>query len=131
MNSLIEELKKTYDALNRNDIPGFMKIFDPEIERIEPAEIPSDGVFKGLKAVTEHVSKARATWAEGSCKPERFIVDGNRIIVSVHVRVRLKHEKEWREGRVADVFTFADDKVIQFRSVFDEQQILELLEGDY
>ncbi len=36
----IESLKEAYAALNRNDIPGFVKIFDPEIERIEPADFP-------------------------------------------------------------------------------------------
>jgi len=69
----------------------------------------------------------RGTWAEGSCEPERFIVapDADRIIVLIHVRVRLKHETEWREGRIADVYTFRNGKAIHFRTFADEQQALE------
>jgi ketosteroid isomerase-like protein len=121
----IEEIREAYAALNRNDTPGFVAIFDPQIERIEFAGSPHGGTYHGLAAVTEHVSKARATWAEGSCEPQRFIVAGDRVIVFVHVRVRLKHETEWREGDTADVFTFRNGKVVQFRTFADEQQALE------
>jgi hypothetical protein len=44
------------------------------------------------------------------------------VIVFVYVHVRLKHETQWREGRIADVFTFRNGKAIQFRTFADEQQ---------
>jgi hypothetical protein len=120
-----EAIREAYAALNRNDIPGFLAIFDPEIERIEPPGFPLSGTYHGLAAVTAHFEKARRTWAEGSCEPERVIVAGDRVVVLVHVRVRLKNETEWREGRVGDVFTFRNGKVIQFRTFADEKQALE------
>jgi ketosteroid isomerase-like protein len=120
-----EAVRKAYAALNRNDIPGFVTVFDPQIERIEPADFPGGGTYHGLAAVTAHLSKGRGTWAEGGCEPERFIVAGDRLIVSVYVRVRLKHETEWREGRIADVFTFRNGKAIQFRTFADEREALE------
>ncbi len=124
----IESLRAAYAALNQNDIPGFVSIFDPQIERIEPADFPLGGTYKGIEAVKEHVSKGRGTWAEGSCAPERFIIappPGDRIVVLVHVRVRLKNEKEWREGRTADVYTFRNGKAIEFRTFWDERQALD------
>ena len=105
-----EAIRGAYAALNRNDTPGFVAVFDPQVERIEPADFPQGGIYHGLAAVTAHVAKGRGTWAEGSCEPQRFIVAGDRIIVLVHVRVRLKHETEWREGRIADVFTFRNGR---------------------
>jgi hypothetical protein len=47
------------------------------------------------------------------------------IKVLVYVRVRLKHETEWREGRQADVYTFRNGKAIQMRVFADRQQALE------
>lgn len=122
-----EALRAAYAALNRNDIPGFAAVFDPQIERIEPADFPQGGTYRGLEAVKAHISKGRGSWAEGSCEPERFIVvpPGDRIIVLVHVRVRLKHEVEWREGRIADGYTFRDGKAVEFRTFADERQALE------
>src|SRR5438445_11947000 len=103
-------LRDAYAALNRNDIPAFVQIFDPQIERIEPADFPGGGAYHGLDVVKAHLSLHRGNWAEGSCEPQRFIVAGDRIIVFVDVRVRLKHETDWREGRIADVYTFRDGK---------------------
>ena len=120
-----EGLREAYAALNRGDVAGFVNGFDPQIEWSEPVEYPGGGTYYGLAAVTEHASEARDTWAEGSCEPQRFIVVGDKIIVFVHVRVRLKHETEWREGRLADVYTFRDGKVIAFRSFLDRRQALE------
>jgi ketosteroid isomerase-like protein len=119
------ELRHAYAALNRNDIPGFIAVFDPQIERIElipSAEFPQGATYRGLEAVKAHVSKARGTWAEGGCEPERFIVTGDRIVVLVHVRVRLKNETEWREGRTVDVYTFRNGKAIEFRTFASQDE---------
>ena len=122
-----EALRVAYAALNRNDIAGFVAAFDPEVEWIEPAYFPQGGTYRGLEAVGAHICKGRGSWAEGGCEPQRFIAapSGDRVVVFVHVRVRLKHEVEWREGRIADVFTFRNGRVIQFRTFVDERQALQ------
>lgn len=118
-------LKEAYAALNRNDIPAFLNIFDPQIERVEFEGLPGGGTYHGIEEVKAHVSQARETWAEGSCEPEQLIVNGDRIIVLTYVHVKLKHEAEWREGRTTDVYTFRNGKAIQFRTFADRQQALE------
>jgi hypothetical protein len=100
-------------------------VLDPQIERIEPPDFPSGGTYHGVAAVAAHLSRARETWAEGSCEPERFIVAGDKVIVFAHVHVRLKHETEWREGPIADVYTFRNGKAIQMRTFTDRRQALE------
>ncbi len=124
-----QALTDAYTALNRNDLSAFIQLLDPQIERIEFAGLPQACILHGLAAVTAHFSKARATWAEGACTPERFIVtpstEGARIIVFVHVRVRLKSETDWREGDLADVFTFRNSKVIHWRTFADQREGLE------
>ena len=120
-----EALREVYAALNRNDIPEAVKSFDLQIEWIEPLEYPAGGTYHGHARVKAHLSQARSTWAEGSCEPERFIVAGDKIIVFAYVRVRLKQEMEWREGSIADVYTFRNGKAIQMRHFPDRQQALE------
>ena len=125
-----EALKKTYAALNRNDIPGFVELFDDAMEWIEFAESPGGGTYHGKDAVQAHAAQARDTWVEGSCEPEKFIVADDKIIVFVHVRVRLKDEIEWREGRIADVYTFRNGKVIHMRNFLERAQALEWAGAD-
>lgn len=114
-----EILKEVYAALNRNDISGFLKFFDPNIERIEFEGSPSGGVYRGYEEFKAHVIKGRSTWAEGSCNPKCFIISGDKVVVDVHVRVKQKDKEDWIEGRVADGFTFKDGKITQMNSYFE------------
>lgn len=125
----IKAIQEAYIALNRNDISGFIKIFDPHIERVEPEGFPESGVYRGIEAVAAHFLKARSSWAEGSCEPKQCKTIGDHTIVSVHVHVRLKDETEWREGDVADLFTFRNGKVTLFRTFLNEQQALAAVES--
>lgn len=124
-----QAIKKAYAALNRGDIDGFVKDFDQQIERVEFEGTPTGGAYHGIEAVKEHVAQGRSTWAEGACEPERIIVNGDKVVVTCHVRVRLKDQTDWLEGRTADVFTFRDRKVTEFRTFADEQQALEYAEA--
>lgn len=120
----IQLLREAYAALNRDDISAFIKLLDPPIKWIE-TDLPQGGTYCGLAAVQAHLSQARASWAEGSCEPQRFIAAGDRIIAFLHVHVRLKQETDWREGHIADVFTFRDGKAIEKRSFTGTRQALE------
>jgi ketosteroid isomerase-like protein len=121
----VEALREAYAALNRGDVAGFVKAFDEQIERVEPSGFPMAGTYRGLAAVMEHLAKGRGTWAEGCCEPQRFIAVGDKVVVLIHVRVRLKTEKEWREGRIGDVFTFRHGKAMTFRTFGDEREAFE------
>ncbi|HRI03464.1 MAG TPA: nuclear transport factor 2 family protein [Pyrinomonadaceae bacterium] len=125
MEAEIEAVRQAYAALNRGDIDGFVKDFDPNIERIEFEGSPMEGKHHGIEAVREHVNAGRSTWAEGACEPDRFITSGNKVVVTCHVRVRLKDQTDWLEGRTGDVFTFRNGKVIEFRTFAEEKDALE------
>lgn len=126
--SIIEAVvKEVYSAINRNDIPAFLKFFDPQIELIDPPGLPSADTYRGYEAFKAHVTQARDTWAEGSCEPEQFVIAGNKIILLVFVRVRLKSNLEWIEGRLADVFTFRNGKIIQMISFSEKHHALEMV----
>lgn len=121
----IEAVKQTYAAINRNEIAAAIEAFDPQIEWIEPADYPGAGTHRGHAEVMANISRGRNTWAEGSCELESFIVAGDKIVVFVHARVRLKGHTEWIDGRFADVYTFRNGKAIQMRSFGERQEALE------
>jgi ketosteroid isomerase-like protein len=121
----IEALRETYAALNRNDIEAAVKPFDEEIAWIEPVEYTGSATCHGRDAVVAHLKRARGTWAEGSCEPERFVAAGDKFVVFLHVHVRLKSETEFREGRHAAVYTFRNGKAIEMRIFDDTRRALE------
>jgi ketosteroid isomerase-like protein len=120
MNNEIEVLKQFFAALNRNDMQGITTYFDPQIVRIEPEGFPTAGTYRGIAEVQEHITKGRGTWAEGTCEPEKFLTNGDKVVVYLHVRVRLKDSLDWVGGRFADGFVFRDGKITHYLS-FGEQ----------
>jgi uncharacterized protein len=119
-----QALEQFFAAVNRNDMTAVTEDFDAEIVRIEPEGFPTAGTYRGVAEVQEHVTKGRGTWAEGSCDPERFLVNGNKVVVYLHAWVRLKDSTEWVGGRFADGFVFRDGKIIQYLSFAERAQAL-------
>ena len=124
MNDEVEALKHFFAAINRNDIDSITRDFDPDILRIEPAGFPTAGTYRGIEEVREHVRSGRGTWAEGTCEPEEFLVNGDKVVVYLYAWVRKKGATEWSGGRFADGFLFRDGKIIEYRSFGERNDAL-------
>jgi ketosteroid isomerase-like protein len=125
MSAEIEALRQFFAAVNRNDMQAITRDFDPEIVRVEPEGFPTAGTYRGIAQVQEHVTKGRGTWAEGACEPERFLVNGDKVVVYLHVRVRLKDSTEWVDGRFADGFAFRNGRIVEYLSFAERAEALE------
>jgi len=117
-------LREAYAAFNRGDIPAAVKSLDPQIEWTEPAEFPGGGAYHGTTEVAAYLTQSRAGWAEGSSEPQKFTIHGNRVVVFVHARFRLKGNTEWHEVMLADVYTFRDGTPVQMRAFADRTAAL-------
>jgi len=124
MSTETEALQRLFAAINRNDMQAMADDFDPQIVRIEPDGFPTAGTYRGIKEVQEHVTNGRGTWAEGICEPERYLVNGDRIVVYLHARVRLKGSTDWVGGRFADGFLFRNGKIVQYLSFGQREEAL-------
>jgi ketosteroid isomerase-like protein len=98
--------------------------FDPEIVRIEPEGFPTAGTYRGIAEVQEHVRTGRGTWAEGTCEPEKFLFNGEKVVVYLYAWVRLKNAADWTGGRFADGFVFRHGKITEYRSFGERVQAL-------
>lgn len=125
MKTETEALKQFFAAINRNDMQAVTKDFDPQIVRIEPVGFPTAGTYRGIAQVQEHVTKGRGTWAEGTCEPEKFLVNGDKVVVYLHARVRLQDSTDWVGGRFADGFVFRNGKIVQYLSFRERAEALE------
>lgn len=116
MSTETDVLERFFAAVNRNDMQAIIADFDPQIVRIEPEGFPTAGTYRGIPEVQEHVRKGRGSWAEGTCAPEGFFQNGDKVVVHLHVRVRLKDSADWIDGRFADGFVFRQGRIIEYRS---------------
>ncbi|MDE3202024.1 MAG: nuclear transport factor 2 family protein [Acidobacteriota bacterium] len=129
-NHAIALLRAAYAAFNRNDISAAVASLAPEIDWSEPKEFPGGGDYHGRDEVAEYLANSRSQWAEGASQPEGFVVYGQRVVVLVHARFRLKGQEEWMEVRLADVYTFHDGTPVQMRAFADRKAALTWAEAD-
>ena len=120
MNPEVDTLKRFYVAVNRNDMQAMTTDFDPQIVRVTPESFPRAGTYRGIAEVQEEVTRGRGKWAEGSCEHERFLVNGEKVVVYLYARVRLKDATDWIGGRFADGFVFRNGRITEYRT-FDER----------
>lgn len=119
----IEVIKQVYSGINRNDIDFVLSLFDVNVIRTEPEEFPTAGTYRGLAEMKQHLtSGGRSEWAEGACEPIEFFPAENKIVVIVHVKVRLKNHSEWIDARIADGFSFKDGRITEFHSFGNKQK---------
>ncbi len=125
MKTNIEVVARFYATINRNDMQAIADDFDPGIVRIEPEGFPTAGTYRGIAEVQAHIKKGRGTWAEGTCEPEGFCDNGDKVVVYLHAWVRLKDNTEWTGGRFADGFVLRRGKIIDYRSFADRADALQ------
>ena len=121
MNS-VEIIKKFYSALNSNNVQAVTQLLHPEILRIE--KFDTTKTISGIKDFEAHVIEGRQTWINGGCTPEKFDHFGEKIIVHVHVRVQLKKNREWIEGKVFDGFLIQNNKIIEMNSYLSQDEAM-------
>lgn len=105
-------------------MPAVVKDFDPEILRIEPEGFSTAGAYRGIAEVQEHIRKGRGIWAEGFCEPEKFLEHGDKVVVYLHARIRLKTSAEWVSGRFSDGFVFRNGRIIRHLSFGEREEAL-------
>jgi ketosteroid isomerase-like protein len=124
MEEAIAALRGAYAAFNRGDIDAAVAVMDSQIEWSEPAEFPGGGTYHGREGAKQYLTQSRNGLAEGTSEPEQFFVSGDRVVVFVYAHVRPKESNEWRDVRLADVFTFRGGKATAMRAFADRQEAL-------
>lgn len=121
----MEIIRKLYAGINRFDLDYVISLLHDDIMRIEPEGFPTAGIYRGHADMRKHLMTGRSTWAEGSCEPIGFMAAANKILVTVHIKVRLKDKTEWIDGRITDGFIIKDGRVAAFHSFSNEQKAFE------
>lgn len=124
MNLETEALERFFAAINRNDMQAVTQDLDPLVVRIEPEGFATAGTYRGVGEVQAHIAQGRGTWAEGTCEPEKFLANTDKVVVYLHARVRLKESTDWIDGRFAYGFVFRNGKIVQYLTFWERAEAL-------
>ncbi len=119
-----EVVAQFFAALNRHELEAVHALFDPQILRIEPAGHATAGSWRGADAVLAHLRQGRGSWAEGRCDPERYLEQGDTLVVYLVARVRLHEAVDWSGGRFADGFVVREGRIVHYQTFWHRSEAL-------
>ncbi len=120
----LDELKRGYAAIARQDWDTVQALYDPEIEWIDPPEVPDGGVHVGLEAVRrswENYLEALEDWA---LEPEEILLGDDEIFVRSRVTGRARIGGIPLDLDLFQVWTARDGRLIRHRGFLNRAQAL-------
>lgn len=121
---IIEGLPRAYEAFSRGDIQGAVDAVDMALDIIwtEPDEFYAGGTYRGRQGVAEYLTLSYNSSDKVQSLPEEILEVGDKIFVLVHFHAWPKGGGQPREGRIADVYTVRDGKIVQMQAYSDPEE---------
>jgi ketosteroid isomerase-like protein len=121
---IIEGIRSAYDAFNRGDIQGAVNAanLDPNILWSEPESFYAGGTYHGPQGVAKYLTLSYEASEKVQSLPEEILEVGDKIFVLVHFHAWPKGGGQPREGRIADVYTIRDGKVVQMQAYSEPEE---------
>jgi len=117
-----ELVQRFYANVQAGDVDAVLALLSPDFELVYsgPSIIPAAGTWNGHAGFRKWAQAA----LEGHLPPEsldfeEFIVEGDKVIVPGHVRLRVKTTGKTCETDFLHFFTVRDGKLTRWRDFFD------------
>src|SRR5262245_30558476 len=117
----LEIIKNAYAAFGRGDIPAILAMCDPSSEWDVPGpkELPWAGTYRGPEGAQKYFATIGAESEVEAFEPQRFVADGDTVIVLGVETVRSRRTGRSYSTHWAHVFTLANGKIIKYRPFYD------------
>jgi ketosteroid isomerase-like protein len=115
----LERMRSGYAAIARQDWDEVQALYDPEIEWVDPPEVPDGGVHVGLEAVRRSWQNYLDALEDWALEPVEFVTGEDEIVVRSHVTGVARHTGIPIDMELFQVWTARDGLLIRQRAFFD------------
>jgi uncharacterized protein len=123
----IEQLRAVYDAVSRGDWDDAFRDAGPDFEFVPPDQNPMAGTYRGREAVRGFFDELWAAFDAVSVEPGPFLEAGDRIVVSLVMKLRPSDSPASIEMPITHVWTMRDGKPARCEVFLEREQALETL----
>jgi ketosteroid isomerase-like protein len=110
----VEVVRSVYDAWAAEDLPGPARLFDAQIEYVNPPGAVEPGTRHGLAAFSQAVHDAFEGWEAWQIEPERFLPAGERVAVVVRYRAHWRASGVDVEAHESALWTVRNGRIVRY-----------------
>jgi ketosteroid isomerase-like protein len=104
---------------------GYAERFTESFELALPPSYPEgEQVFRGCDGLKRWIESIREIWDEWRMERERFITDGDRVVVLIHLVARGELSGVELDRETAHVWSVEDGRVVRCAVYFDRSEAL-------
>ncbi len=104
---------------------GWVDAYASEAEFHMPPEWPGDSMYSGHDGIMRCAAELAENFDDARWEVDRLIDAGESVVVTLHVRRRIKSSGSWIEQPQGAVFDVRDRKIMRVRTYFSWAQALE------
>jgi ketosteroid isomerase-like protein len=119
----VEILRKALEQASQ-DPEAFYAVIDPAVEWDTTRQVPDGEVGRGVAGVRRFFRRWEGPLARYEFELEEAIDMGDQVFSVLRQRARGKGSGVPIEGRVAQIWTFRDGKVVRYRGFQDKTEAL-------
>ena len=119
-----EALQRGYQALNRGDLSGVLKLLDPEIEWHEPEPSPDAGAHTGRDSFERFFRSWIDSFDGFRVEPEQVLERDDKLIAVVHQSGRGRASGVEVDARLAHVWTVKNGRAIRWEAIANVEDAL-------
>ena len=121
-----DRLRRAYASFSKDqELPWDM--FDPAIEHDQRAGLFLDGVFYGTEGLRAALEEVNADWEDLRYETEELIDLGDRYLVMLRMRARVRDSEAELDAQIAHVWEFRDGRAVRWGVYGDRADALRAL----
>ena len=123
-----EVVQAQYAASAAGDLEALRATLADDVVWTEMAGFPLAGTYYGPDGVTSNVmEKLQVSWNDWAATPDKFIIDGERVVALGHYTARNKATGKPLHVRVAHAFVVRNGKIVTFEQFVDTALVREAM----
>ena len=121
----VERLRVGYEALDRGDVEVVAAFIHPQAEMRDRPEIPDATTYVGWDGVLLSLQASRETFEDFHFVPERFLENGDKIVVIITMIGKGRASGVPVEERIAHLWTIRDGLGVSLQAYTNPADALE------
>lgn len=124
----VQLVKNAYANFESGNVQGILDVLSNDVEWITPGPpdiMPAAGNRRGRNEVAQFFSALGESEDVELFEPQEFIAQGDKVVVLIKYRGRIKSTGRTAESDLIHLFTIREGQVAQFREYFDTAAALD------